>query len=164
MNPRDLVLTPAGVRFMGRHIPATIGLGGISKAKREGDGATPTGTHRIVGMLYRPDRVAKPASWAVPIGFNDLWCDDPGHEDYNLMVSAPFAAGHETLRRSDPMYDVILITDWNWPFARKHHGSAIFLHQWRRRCAPTQGCVAFSRADLLWICARLTHESKLIVA
>ena len=164
MTPRDLVLTPTGVRFMGRHVPATIGRGGVSMDKREGDGATPKGTHKIVGMLYRPDRLAKPASWAVPIGLNDLWCDDPAHEDYNLMVSAPFAASHETLRRSDPMYDVILITDWNWPFARKGLGSAIFLHQWRRRCGTTEGCVAFSRSYLLWICARLKYDSKLIVA
>ncbi|HBK15781.1 MAG TPA: hypothetical protein DDZ54_09220, partial [Erythrobacter sp.] len=53
MTPNDLVLTPTGLRFGGRRYPCTIGRGGISGAKREGDGATPAGIHRIVGMLYR---------------------------------------------------------------------------------------------------------------
>ncbi|MCP6053683.1 hypothetical protein NL338_26220, partial [Klebsiella pneumoniae] len=46
-------------------------------AKREGDGATPAGIHRIAGLLYRPDRLPRPAPWAEPIGPGDLWCDDP---------------------------------------------------------------------------------------
>ena len=78
-----MVLTRQGLRFRGRLFRCTIGRGGIRTDKREGDGATPTGTHRIVGMLYRPDRMARPTDWAVPIGPRDLWSDDPKHEDYN---------------------------------------------------------------------------------
>lgn len=154
-----------GVRFLGRLFPATIGRGGISGAKREGDGATPQGAHRIVGMLYRPDRIAKSAlpGWAVPIRPFDLWCDDPEHADYNQMVSAPFAASAEALRRADPLYDLVLVTDWNWPDAEPGRGSAIFLHRWRRPGYPTAGCVAFDPADLLWIARRLRPDSRLIV-
>jgi len=76
MTPDDLVLTPTGVRFRGRRYPCTIGRGGLRAAKREGDGATPLGEHRIVGMLYRPDRMPRPAPWAVPIRPGDLWSDD----------------------------------------------------------------------------------------
>jgi L,D-peptidoglycan transpeptidase YkuD (ErfK/YbiS/YcfS/YnhG family) len=91
VKPEDLVVTPMGVRFLGRRFPCTIGRGGIVAAgnKREGDGATPAGVHRLVGMLYRPDRMARPADWALPIGPLDLWSDDPRDEDYNLMVRAP---------------------------------------------------------------------------
>ena len=67
MTPQDMVLTPMGVRFRGRRFPCVIGRGGLSCEKREGDGATPVGTHRIVGMLYRPDRMERPATWAVPL-------------------------------------------------------------------------------------------------
>ena len=98
---------------MGQTYPCTIGKGGLSSRKREGDGATPRGIHRIVGMLYRPDRIARPADWALPIGPNDLWSDDPSDPDYNLMVRAPYAASHEKLRRADPLYDLVLLTDWN---------------------------------------------------
>ncbi len=163
MTPHDMVVTPTGLRFMGRRFPCTVGRGGITDDKREGDGATPRGTHGIVGMLYRPDRMAAPADWAVPIGPGDLWCDDPKHEDYNLMVSRPFTHSHEVLRRADPMYDLILLTNWNWPFARKNKGSAIFIHQWRRPLGTTAGCIGLDRLHLQWIAARIRHQTRLIV-
>ena len=163
MTSDDLVLTPLGVRFRGRRYPCAIGKGGVSARKREGDGATPVGTHRIVGMLYRPDRMARPAEWAVPIGPSDLWSDDSAHEDYNLMVRKPYPHSHEVLRRADPLYDLILITDWNWPYATRGRGSCIFLHQWRRPGYPTEGCIAFRRDHLLEIARAIRLRTRLIV-
>ena len=165
MTPADLVVTPMGVRFMGRVFPCTIGRGGIVPAgrKREGDGGTPTGVHRIVGMLYRPDRMAPPTDWARPIGPMDLWSDDPKDDDYNLMVRAPHGFSHERLRRADPLYDLVILTDWNWPYAVPGRGSAIFLHRWRRPGYPTAGCVAFAPKDLLWIAQRIRPQTRLIV-
>lgn len=154
-----------GVRFMGRYFPASIGRGGVLRDKREGDGATPAGTHRLVGLLYRPDRIsgASLPDWAVPLRPTDGWSDDPADPDYNLMVRLPHPYRHERLWRSDPLYDVILLTDWNWPQARTNAGSAIFLHQWRRPGYPTEGCVALSRAALPWILPRIGYETRLIV-
>lgn len=154
-----------GLRFAGRLLPCTVGRGGVVPAgrKREGDGGTPTGIHRIVGMLYRPDRMARPTNWAVPIGPGDLWSDDVRDPDYNLMVRKPHGFGHEALRRADPLYDLVLITDWNWPHAAPGRGSAIFLHRWRRPGYPTAGCVAFAPEDLLWIARRLAPGARLIV-
>ena len=165
MTPADLVVTRQGARFMGRRFPCAIGRGGIlpARRKREGDGATPDGVHRIVGMLYRPDRMTAPADWALSIGPVDLWSDDSDDPDYNLMVRAPHRYSHERLRRADPLYDLVIITDWNWPHAEPGRGSAIFIHAWRRPRYPTAGCVAFDRADLRWIAARLTHQTRLIV-
>lgn len=163
MTPADMVLTRQGVRFMGRVYPCTIGRGGVTRDKREGDGATPVGVHRIVGMLYRPDRMARPADWALPIGPRDLWSDDPRHEDYNLMVRAPYPHSHERLSRADPMYDLIILTGWNWPRAERGRGSAIFIHQWRRPGAPTAGCIGLSRQDLRAIAPRIRYSTRLIV-
>lgn len=163
MTPDDLVLTPLGLRFRGQRFPCTIGRGGLSERKREGDGATPTGVHRIVGMLYRPDRMARPADWAVPIRPGDLWSDDPADEDYNFMVRAPYPHSHEVLRRADPLYDLLLITDWNWPQAVRGRGSCIFIHRWRRPGYPTAGCIALDPIDLRAIAARLSCRSRLIV-
>lgn len=158
-----MVLTPRGLRFAGRYLPCTIGRGGQRCNKAEGDGATPRGTHRIAGLLYRPDRLARPAPWALPIGLRDLWSDDPRDPAYNLMVRAPHAFGHERLRRADPLYDLVLLTDWNWPRATPGRGSAIFVHQWRRRGFPTEGCIALARPDLLWLAARAAPGTALIV-
>ena len=68
-----LALTPMGLRAGCRVIPCSVGRGGISPAKREGDGATPMGAHRILGVLYRTDRLARPSPWAQPILPGDLW-------------------------------------------------------------------------------------------
>ncbi len=165
MTPADLVVTPTGCRFLGRRFACTLGRGGVVDAdrKREGDGATPRGVHRIVGMLYRPDRIAPPVDWAVPILPGDLWSDGVDDPDYNHMVRAPHPFSHEALRRADPLYDLVLITDWNWPHAKAGRGSAIFLHRWRRPGYATAGCVAFAPRDLLWIARRIRPETRLIV-
>ncbi|WP_227269933.1 L,D-transpeptidase family protein [Roseobacter weihaiensis] len=163
MKRDDLVLTPRGLRFQGRIYPCTIGKTGVTSRKREGDGATPRGTHRIVGMLYRPDRLARPAPWALPIGPRDLWSDDESDADYNMMVRAPYPHSHEKLRRSDPLYDLVLLTDWNWPYAVKGRGSAIFIHQYRRPGYPTEGCIALARENLRDIAPRITFQTRLIV-
>lgn len=163
MTPFDLVLTPRGVRYQGRYYPCSIGKGGLRQDKREGDGATPCGIHHVVGMLYRADRIARPAAWAEAIGPNDLWsdaCDDPA---YNQKVRAPYGASHEQLRRADPLYDVVWITDWNYPQATPGRGSAIFLHQWRRPHYPTEGCIAFRRDHLLQLSRCILPGTRLIV-
>ena len=164
MAATDLILTPSHMRFMRRRFPCTIGRGGLARNKVEGDGATPIGTHQIVGMLYRADRIARPAKWARPIGVHDRWSDDVSDPDYNHMVRAPHEFSHETLRRADPMYDLILITDWNYPVATPGKGSAIFMHQWRGPGRPTAGCVAFQRDHLRWIAQHITPGSRLVIA
>ncbi|MFV2035610.1 MAG: L,D-transpeptidase [Halocynthiibacter sp.] len=163
MNAADLVLTQRGLRFMGRYLPCAIGCGGVVADKREGDGATPAGIHRIEALLYRPDRMAPPARWALPIRPFDLWSDDCADANYNQMVRAPYRHSHETLRRADPLYDMVLITNWNWPHAVSGRGSAIFLHIWRRPRFATEGCIAFARSDLLWLARRIHPGTRLIV-
>ncbi|MEO9782317.1 MAG: L,D-transpeptidase family protein [Sedimentitalea sp.] len=164
MSVNDMVLTPTGLRLCGRRFPCSIGKGGITTRKREGDGATPVGVHRIVGLLYRADRMARPTGWACPIGPVDLWSDDQRDPEYNLHVRAPHEFSHEALRRADPLYDLVLLTDWNWPHAVPGHGSAIFLHQWRRSGYPTEGCLAFRRDHLRWIAQHAIPGTRLIVS
>ena len=165
MTPADLVVTRNGARFLGRGFPCTIGRSGRTTDKREGDGATPCGCHRVTGILYRPDRIAaqRLPGWARPIGPGDLWCDDPDHQSYNHLSRAPLAASHECLSRADPLYDLVLTTDWNWPHAVPGKGSAIFIHTWRAPGYPTAGCVAFRRDHLLWIASRVDQRSRIIV-
>lgn len=163
MTRNDMVLTRSGLRFQGRLWPCTLGRGGVSNAKREGDGATPAGIHAIVGLLYRPDRMARPTDWAIPIRPGDLWSDDPRHEDYNLMVRAPYPHSHERLRRADPLYDLVILTGWNWPYAERGHGSAIFVHRWRRPGYPTEGCIALRPDHLRQIARSIRYQTRLIV-
>ncbi|MBY6154794.1 L,D-transpeptidase family protein [Vannielia litorea] len=155
-------LTPRGLLFAGRLLPTAHGRGGISGEKREGDGATPTGLHHILACYYRPDRVPPPAPWAIPIGLRDLWSDAPDDPAYNTLVKAPYAPSHEKMRRADPLYDIVLTTDWNVP-ATPGAGSAIFLHRWRKRGHPTEGCLAFAPAHIAWIAARAALGTSLLI-
>ena len=159
----DLVVTPRGVRFQGRTLPCTRGRRGLTDDKREGDGCTPRGAHRIVEVLYRPDRMQRPAPGARPIHPGDLWSDDPRDPRYNGPVRVPHRLSHEVLRRADPLYDLVMVVDWNLRPAIPGRGSAIFVHRWRRPGAPTAGCIALHPRDLRWIAARLTPRSRLVV-
>ena len=163
MSAFDMVFASGRLHYLGRAMPATCGRGGVCDDKREGDGATPRGVLRIAAVMYRPDRVTSPGPWAVPIYPGDVWCDDPAHASYNHLCRRPLPASHEQMRRADPQYDIVMITDWNWPKARTGVGSAIFLHQWRRPGAPTAGCVAVARPDMHWLAARVAPGTRLVV-
>lgn len=162
-----LRVSPRGASFAGRRFPCALGRSGLTADKREGDGSTPLGTHRFVGLLFRPDRVSRTClpNWARPIGAFDRWSDDPRDSDYNHYLPNGPRPGYssEALRRADPLYDIVLLTDWNWPLAVKGAGSAIFVHCWRKPRHPTEGCVAFARGDLLWIVNRLQPADRLVV-
>lgn len=158
-----MVLTPKGLRFQGRYLACSIGKGGVSATKREGDGATPYGIHQVAGVLYRPDRMRCPAVWANPILPGDLWSDDVADPDYNHLVHAPHGYSHEDMRRADPLYDLVILLNWNWPDAVPGCGSAIFMHQWRRPGHPTEGCIAMARGDLHWLARRIARNTRLIV-
>jgi len=159
----DIKVSKWGIRFAGRSFPARVGKSGITNSKNEGDGATPAGIHKLVGVLYRPGRVAKPCDWAVQIKLNDIWSDDVEDPAYNMLNSLPHEYSHERLFRSDPLYDIIVLTDWNWPYSVKGRGSAIFMHTWRKPRHPTEGCIALSRKNLLWLLLRIKPSSRLIV-
>lgn len=168
MRPRahDLVVNKWGARFLGRRFPCSLGRTGISRSKREGDGATPAGMWRLTGGAWRADRARRPKTPLdlSRIGPSDLWSDDPEHDGYNRQhrrTGAKF--GHERMRRGDGLYDLVLFSDWNTDPAIPGLGSAIFVHCWKGARRPTAGCIAFSRTNLMWIVERWREQSRIIV-
>jgi L,D-peptidoglycan transpeptidase YkuD (ErfK/YbiS/YcfS/YnhG family) len=128
-----------------------VGRGGLHKKKVEGDGVSPVGRWPIRHVFYRADRMTKPAT-QFPCHKTDRldgWCDAPSHPDYNRHVTLPFAASHEVLWREDDLYDLIAVLGHNDDPPVAGAGSAIFLHIARPNYAPTAGCAALSREDLL---------------
>jgi L,D-peptidoglycan transpeptidase YkuD (ErfK/YbiS/YcfS/YnhG family) len=128
----------------GMRVPCALGRAGIVRAKREGDGGTPVGVHRLVGVLYRADRVPRPVTRlpVVSIRRDDGWCDDPADRRYNRPVCLPCAASHERMWRKDGLYDLVVVLDYNLGTPIPDRGSAIFLHLAAPGLAPTAGCVA----------------------
>ena len=62
-------------------------------------------------------------------------------EDFDVFEADSGQTAME--RAKEALYDLVILTDWNWPYPVKGRGSAIFLHRWRRPGYPTEGCVAF---------------------
>ena len=142
-----------------------LGRRGVTTNKREGDGATPVGTMALRYVLYRPDRVTPPATRLSlrALQPEDGWCDDPESPEYNRPVRRPFPARHESLWRDDELYDLIVVLGWNDAPPVVARGSAIFLHVAGEGYAPTEGCVALARPDLLRLLADCGPDDRLIV-
>ncbi len=166
MTGNIVVHAPGCALFRGRTYRCAIGFAGVVAAKREGDGGTPAGTWPLHRVLYRPDRETAPACVlpVSPIAPRDAWCDDPRHRDYNRPVRLPFPAGHEIMWRRDRLYDLVVVVGYNDTRPVPGAGSAIFLHLASPDYAPTAGCVAFARDDLVAILAGLDTSSLLVAA
>jgi L,D-peptidoglycan transpeptidase YkuD (ErfK/YbiS/YcfS/YnhG family) len=131
-------------------LPCAIGRSGVTHLKREGDGATPAGRHRLLSLIVRRDRVAGPRT-TVParaMRMEEGWCEDPRHGRYNCGIRLPSSAGHERMWRDDRLYDIVGVLDWNMRPRIRGRGSAIFLHRCRAGFGPTAGCVALRPGDL----------------
>ncbi len=145
--------------------PCAIGRGGLAAAKREGDGATPIGLWPLRAVLYRPDRVGRPRT-RLPVQAlrsADGWCDAPSDRNYNRPVRHPYRASAERLWRKDDLYDLIVVLGHNDRPRIRGRGSAIFLHVARPGYAPTEGCIALPRADLLRFIERARPGDAVLV-
>jgi L,D-peptidoglycan transpeptidase YkuD (ErfK/YbiS/YcfS/YnhG family) len=175
LNPSRRIVAPGGLRrlrvvvragckweatlFAGTlALPCVLGPAGLTRRKREGDGATPTGTFALVSCFYRADRGPRPRSAmpARPCRIDDGWCDDPGASRYNQPVRLPFPGSHERMWRQDQLYDLGLVIDYNLHPAHKGRGSAIFMHIMSPGKTPTAGCIALRPDDLRRLLPRLT--------
>lgn len=145
------------LRWTGGEARCALGKGGVTtpEAKQEGDGATPLGVWPMRQVFWRADRLERPATGLPIDALNPEggWCDDPASPLYNFPVALPFAFSHEKLWREDALYDVIVVLGYNDDPPASGKGSAIFLHVARPDYAPTEGCVACAREDLLALLA-----------
>lgn len=156
------------IKAEGRTIYCALGRSGPSVFKREGDGATPAQQFlRPISGFFRSDRVARPHS---SIGFDaiasdDGWCDAPDNPNYNLPIRLPFQASHEKMARSDQLYDIGLVLDWNMPNSgrKRYRGSAIFMHLCKPGFQPTEGCIAIEEAEMRWLLRRIDTQTRIWV-
>jgi L,D-peptidoglycan transpeptidase YkuD (ErfK/YbiS/YcfS/YnhG family) len=142
--------------------PCALGRGGISANKREGDGATPLASMRILKGYFRDDHFsgARRARLAMtPITKNLGWCEVPEDRNYNRPVKIPYGASHERMKRDDRLYDACLVLDWNISPRMRGRGSAIFFHLARPGFTPTQGCVAISRRTMARLLPLLSNRT-----
>jgi L,D-peptidoglycan transpeptidase YkuD (ErfK/YbiS/YcfS/YnhG family) len=165
VNPGVLDQRRGRIVFASLIAPCALGRSGVRVRKREGDGATPVATMRPVAVYWRDDRVRRPPTILPvrPIRADDGWCDDGAHRRYNRRVRLPFPAGHETMRRADALYDIVVELDWNRAPAVRGRGSAIFLHLAKPGFPATQGCIAVSLKTMRLILPHLRPTTRIVV-
>lgn len=139
----------------GRMLRCAVGHSGFSANKREGDGTTPIGNFPVRDVLFRADRIAKPATKLScrSLSEADGWCNDPADPHYNHLVTLPYAASHETMMRPDELYDLVVVLGYNDNPVIAGLGSAIFLHVAAPDFVPTEGCIALTLVNLQAIVA-----------
>jgi L,D-peptidoglycan transpeptidase YkuD (ErfK/YbiS/YcfS/YnhG family) len=142
-----------------------LGRSGIKADKREGDGGTPAGRFRPVRLWWRADRLPRPrTSLPVrPIKPGDAWCEDPADRRYNQAFRRSANEPGDRLRRADGLYDLIIEIDHNTRPRIAGRGSAVFIHVARPEFAPTAGCIALRRHDLLALLSRLGPKTRIMV-
>lgn len=153
-----------GILTAGRAaFPVALGRAGILANKREGDGGTPRGVFRLKRLWWRKDRITRPRT-ALPlraIRADDAWSEDPADRRYNRPVRRPPGEPGDRLMRDDDLYDLIIEIDHNDRPRVAGRGSAVFIHVARDGFAPTAGCVALRRNDLLRLLQRLGPRTRI---
>ncbi len=149
----------------GRVIRCALGRSGIGIKRGEGDGITPLGVHGLVEAYIRMDRVPIRASHfpLLEINESDGWCDAAGDANYNRHVTLPYPASYERMKRDDHLYDVVVVMDHNITSRMTVGGSAIFFHLAHDDYRPTEGCVAISCKDMLWLLPQIGPETVMVV-
>ena len=147
-------------------VKCAIGKRGISNKKKEGDLTTPKGVYRIKGIFYRKDKIKKLKSIIKKkvIKKSMGWCDDPKSKDYNKLIKYPFKYNSEKLFRSDNIYDIVVVLDFNMNPTKKNKGSAIFIHVAKKNLSPTKGCVAIKKKELKKIVRLISKKVKIIIS
>ena len=91
------------------------------------------------------------------------WCDDPTSKYYNKLIRFPFMKSAEKLYRSDNIYDIILVLNYNMNPIKLNRGSAIFVHIAKKIFSPTKGCVAISKRELKKLVGKVDKQTRVII-
>lgn len=143
-------------------MPAVMGRKGLAAPgkKVEGDGHTPQGRFRIGVAFGRAERVVTRLSYR-KLTAEDFWIDDPASPKYNQwVIGQPEAKSYETMLRTDGLYDLGVVIEYNMEPVVSGAGSAIFLHIWEGPAVATAGCVALERRNVERLLAWLDRDRE----
>ena len=141
----------------------SIGKGGLSKKKIEGDKKTPIGVFSLGNLYYRKDRHQKPLTKikCIPIKKNMGWCDDAESKKYyNKLIKISKNIHHEKLYRKDYKYDFLIPINYNTKNPQLGKGSAIFIHL-TKNLKPTLGCITLKEKDFLILLKIINKHTKI---
>jgi hypothetical protein len=123
--------------------------------KAEGDSRSPAGIFPLLEVIGYAKEPPKGMRMPYRQATSRLRCvDDPGAAEYNRLILAPAQGpppwqSDEKMRRSDALYELTVVVGYNTDTPHRGDGSCIFLHVQAQPAAPTIGCTAMARDDLL---------------
>ena len=79
------------------------------------------------------------------------------------FLKLPVGESAEKLFRSDDLYDLIFVLDYNINPIVKNKGSAIFLHVAKNDFSGTEGCIALKKNDLIEIAEKIDHQTQILI-
>ena len=161
-----IIINKSGyLKYKNLKFRCSLGKAGIGKKKIEGDNITPKGTFKIVNIYFRKDRIKNIISKLKLIKIKRTmgWCDDPTSKKYNQLIKLPTKYHHEKLYRSDKLYDIVIILNYNMNPIVKGKGSAIFLHLSKNLKNKTSGCVGLRKKDMLELIKIIKKSTKVII-
>jgi L,D-peptidoglycan transpeptidase YkuD (ErfK/YbiS/YcfS/YnhG family) len=130
-------------------IEVSLGTNGLIAAvnKKEGDGCTPEGIYALKRAFgYNP--IVTKMNYT-QLTEDDYWVDDPTSPVYNQFVTQlPVSGSYEKMKRTDDLYKLGIVIEYNTEPVVSGKGSAIFMHVWRGPGSLTAGCVAMKEEDL----------------
>jgi L,D-peptidoglycan transpeptidase YkuD (ErfK/YbiS/YcfS/YnhG family) len=170
-KPFTAVLTAWSVedgRWMRKFGPwsAAVGRSGLAPEgeKREGDGRTPSGIYPLRTAFGSAPAINTKLTYRQATA-HDFWIDEPASAEYNQWVSGEVpAVSHEKMLRTDGVYNIGAVIEYNTAPVVPGSGSAIFLHIWGEHgTKPTAGCVALSERRLRKLLAWLDTKQKPLI-
>jgi L,D-peptidoglycan transpeptidase YkuD (ErfK/YbiS/YcfS/YnhG family) len=159
-----IIINKSGyLKYKNHKFKCALGKAGIGNKKIEGDNITPKGIYKIVDIYYREDRIKKISSKFKLIKLTKKmgWCDDSKSKNYNQLISLPSRYRYEKLYRTDNIYDLILVLNYNLKPIIKNKGSAIFIHISRKDYKPTRGCIGLTKKNLIELVQSIKKEEKI---
>ena len=145
------------------YFKCSIGKNGLIKNKIEGDKRTPKGTFEIEHLYFRKDRLKKPKTSLKTIEIKEKmgWCDDiKVQSKYNRLIKIENNIKHETLKRNDQKYDLLIPIKYNFNKIKVGLGSCIFIHL-TKDYKPTAGCIALAKKDFLIMLKLINKNTKI---
>jgi L,D-peptidoglycan transpeptidase YkuD (ErfK/YbiS/YcfS/YnhG family) len=143
-----------------------LGKEGIGKKLKEGDKVTPEGIFKITKVYYRADKIKKIVTdfKKIKIKRDMGWCDDSKSLAYNRQIKLPSKFSHEKLYRTDNIYNLIAVLNYNINPTIKKKGSAIFIHIAKNNYRSTAGCIALKKLDLIKLLKNIRKNTKIKIS
>lgn len=148
----DSFAVTVGTAGLAKDVNTTIVLNDTVAVKHEGDGKSPSGIFKL-GKVFSYHPVKKLKMPFVQVDTNFYCVDDVASSYYNTLIR-PDTAKHdfnsfEYMRRKDNLYEYGVWVLYNSSPVTNGNGSCIFLHIWRNENAPTSGCTAMAKENML---------------